>query len=74
MTGVAPSLLLYPLDFMGCDDDSGLGFFPAMNIPRDRKDIDLMPRHWNVGPMINHAAAVPSRIFDSSNQLEVAGV
>jgi hypothetical protein len=28
-----PSLLLHPLDFLGCDDDRDLAFFPAMNLP-----------------------------------------
>ena len=37
MTGIAPSLLLHPLDFMGCDDDSDLAFFPAMGKPAEPK-------------------------------------
>jgi hypothetical protein len=32
MTGVQPSLLLHPLDFLGRDDLEGLDFFPAMNL------------------------------------------
>jgi len=32
MTGTHPSLLLHPLDFLGCDDTSDLSFFPAMNL------------------------------------------
>lgn len=31
ITGTQPSLLLHPLDFLGEDDDSDLGFFPGMN-------------------------------------------
>lgn len=31
MLGVQPSLLLHPLDFLGCDDEPELAFFPAMN-------------------------------------------
>lgn len=34
---VQPSLLLHPLDFMGCDDTTDLSFFPAMNLPAHRK-------------------------------------
>lgn len=34
---VQPSLLLHPLDFMGCDDTADLSFFPAMNLPAQRK-------------------------------------
>jgi peptidoglycan-N-acetylglucosamine deacetylase len=30
---VEPSILLHPLDFLGCDDDADLGFFPAMDRP-----------------------------------------
>jgi peptidoglycan-N-acetylglucosamine deacetylase len=37
MTGVAPSLLLHPLDFLGCEDRVGLDFFPAMKLPVNRK-------------------------------------
>jgi hypothetical protein len=29
---IQPSLLLHPLDFMGCEDDSQLAFFPGMSI------------------------------------------
>lgn len=39
--GVEPSLLLHPLDFLGCDDEPDLGFFPAMNQP-SKKKIQLM--------------------------------
>jgi peptidoglycan-N-acetylglucosamine deacetylase len=37
LTGVQLSLLLHPLDFMGCDDVPELAFFPAMNLPSRRK-------------------------------------
>lgn len=33
LTGVQPSLLLHPLDFLGGDDTADLGFFPAMQLP-----------------------------------------
>lgn len=64
LTGIAPSLLLHPLDFMGCDDDSDLAFFPAMGRPYEPKVelvawmIDQMSRHWDVRPMKDHAAAI----------------
>ncbi|HEX6946685.1 MAG TPA: polysaccharide deacetylase family protein [Acidimicrobiia bacterium] len=35
--GVAPSLLLHPLDFLGVEDEPELGFFPGMDMPRARK-------------------------------------
>ncbi|MFT5091923.1 MAG: hypothetical protein ACI93T_000742, partial [Porticoccaceae bacterium] len=72
MTGVAPSLLLHPLDFMGCDDDSDLGFFPAMNMESSRKVelvgriIDLMTRHWDVRPMIDHASSASAHLMRST--------
>jgi hypothetical protein len=34
---VNPSILLHPLDFIGCDDNRSLAFFPGMNIATDRK-------------------------------------
>lgn len=37
LTGVQPSLLLHPLDFLGCDDVSELAFFPAMCLPGRQK-------------------------------------
>ena len=63
-TGIAPSLLLHPLDFMGCDDDRDLAFFPAMGRPFEPKVelvawmIDQMSQYWDVRTMKEHAAAV----------------
>jgi hypothetical protein len=37
LTGVSPSLLLHPLDFLGRDDNVGLEFFPAMRICSEQK-------------------------------------
>jgi hypothetical protein len=36
-SGVAPSVLLHPLDLLGPDDAPGLSFFPGMGMPADRK-------------------------------------
>ena len=36
-TGAEPSVLLHPLDFLGADDIAGLRFFPAMDLPGERK-------------------------------------
>ncbi|MFO0935103.1 MAG: polysaccharide deacetylase family protein [Gemmataceae bacterium] len=36
-TRTPPSILLHPLDFLGCDDDKDLSFFPAMNRPSEWK-------------------------------------
>lgn len=62
--GVAPSLLLHPLDFMGGDDDSDLAFFPAMGSPAEKKIeltawmIDQLARHYDVRPMKDHAESL----------------
>jgi hypothetical protein len=37
LTRVSPSILLHPLDFLGKDDNVGLGFFPAMKLRGDQK-------------------------------------
>ncbi|MGD9644909.1 MAG: polysaccharide deacetylase family protein, partial [Pirellulales bacterium] len=37
LTRVTPSILLHPLDFLGCDDGVGLEFFPAMNLTAEHK-------------------------------------
>jgi peptidoglycan-N-acetylglucosamine deacetylase len=37
LTGISPSMLLHPLDFLGTDDQVGLDFFPAMNLRSDQK-------------------------------------
>lgn len=35
---IAPSLLLHPTDFLGCDDDvRGLSYIPGMNMPIEKK-------------------------------------
>jgi peptidoglycan-N-acetylglucosamine deacetylase len=37
LTGVQPSWLLHPTDFLGCDDTQDLSFFPAMKLPSEKK-------------------------------------
>ena len=37
LSGVGPSFLLHPTDFLGCDDTQDLSFLPGMNLPRDSK-------------------------------------
>ncbi len=46
-TGTGPSILLHPLDFLGCEDARDLSFFPAMNLPRERK-LELVGRALDV--------------------------
>jgi peptidoglycan-N-acetylglucosamine deacetylase len=68
LAGVGPSLLLHPLDFMGADDDSDLAFFPAMGCGHERKVelvgkvIDSLTRHYNVGPMKDHASEAAAKL------------
>jgi hypothetical protein len=63
-TGVGPSLLLHPLDFVSGDDVKSLAFFPGMQIPTDVKVarvesyLDLLVRHFDVLPVGEHAASV----------------
>jgi len=66
-----PSLLLHPLDFLGCDDDSDLAFFPGMNVPAERKlefmhsFFALLLRHFTPVTMdehiskLSHSSALP---------------
>lgn len=60
---VQPSILLHPLDFMGCDDTDRLGFFPAMRRPSAEKlnaagqFFDILMKHFRCVPMGEHAAA-----------------
>lgn len=61
LTGVSPSILLHPLDFLGREDDTDLTFFPAMRIPRDRKlevvgrALDIFQASYDVMPIHQHA-------------------
>jgi hypothetical protein len=61
LTGTSPSLLLHPLDFLGCEDDGDLSFFPAMKDPREKKlalvgqALDLFAKEFRVTTMQEHA-------------------
>jgi peptidoglycan/xylan/chitin deacetylase (PgdA/CDA1 family) len=63
-TGVAPSILLHPLDFLGGDDVNELSFFPAMGMPGRRKTeivselLEEFARRFCVLPMGEHARAL----------------
>jgi len=67
IAGVAPSLLLHPLDLLGPEDlpaGSGLEFFPGMALGGDRKRrllVDCLRRFdavFDVGPMSRHVDAI----------------
>ncbi len=61
---VEPSFLLHPLDFLGGDRVTGLDFFPAMELPTERKlrlfdeVIATLKRHFQIVTMEQHARAV----------------
>ncbi len=64
VTGTPPSILLHPLDFLGGDDEKDLSFFPAMNLPGEKK-MQIMDRifqilggSFNVVAMKDHAAQI----------------
>jgi hypothetical protein len=61
---IAPSLLLHPLDFLSSDDVASLSFFPAMQMPLERKRVvlkaalELYRSLFDVVPLGEYAAAV----------------
>ena len=62
-SGVEPSLLLHPLDFLGGDDDQDLSFFPAMQSSAASKlrlaasALDLLAANRRIVTMREHARA-----------------
>jgi len=61
---VQPSLLLHPLDFLGCDDDQDLAFFPGMTMKAKPKValaselLSWMSQKFECVTMEEHAAIV----------------
>lgn len=64
ITGVRPSLLLHPLDFLGHEDEQDLDFFPAMRRPSTekievvREMLQMMAADYRLVPMMEHAQQV----------------
>lgn len=65
VTGVQLSLLLHPLDFLGCDDNiPEMSFFPAMNLPTARKlnflrqVFQILHQNFTMVTMEEHALAL----------------
>ena len=62
-TGVNPSFLLHPLDFMGPQHAPELAFFPGMHLPAAHKRAIVrevfatLAAHFTLVPMSSHAAA-----------------
>lgn len=64
LTDTQPSLLLHPLDFLGCEDVPELAFFPGMSLPSHKKlatlsqAIGMLTRQYRVVSMQTHAEAI----------------
>ena len=63
IAGVGPSILLHPLDFIGCDDVGELSFFPGMDMPAAEK-IEIvagvlreLARHYRMTTGADHIEA-----------------
>ena len=62
--GIAPSVLLHPVDFLGPDDAPDLGFFPGMQTPAAVKRdlvhtyLTALTEHFDVRPVGEHAREV----------------
>ncbi len=64
-----PSMLLHPLDFLGSDDDTDLGFFPGMDMASSNKlelahqFLDILESKYRLVPMEDYAAGInPSKV------------
>lgn len=77
MTGVQPSILLHPLDFLTGEDVPELKFFPAMNMPIDQKlalmgeFIDELASKFTITSMGEHARSIanqPVKVLDYEKQ------
>ena len=59
-TGVSPSILLHPLDFIGCDDVGNLAFFPGMDMMAEAKIsivrdvVSELRKHFELTTMLDH--------------------
>ncbi len=67
LTGVQPSLLLHPLDFLSGEDVSELKFFPAMNLPIEKKlefvseILETYAKEFEIVNMQKHADSVKEK-------------
>jgi protoporphyrinogen oxidase len=64
VAGIAPSVLLHPVDFLGPDDVPDLGFFPGMQTPANVKRdlvnsyLSALTEDFDVRPVGEHAREV----------------
>jgi hypothetical protein len=62
--GFEPSILLHPLDFLSAEDAPELKFFPAMNLPLEKKletmseIFDCLERNFRVVNLAEHARQI----------------
>ena len=75
ITRTSPSILLHPLDFIGCDDVGELDFFPGMDMKADVK-IDIVDRvikemrkHYELVTIRDHVAAAGPDLRDMDLQV-----
>lgn len=68
VSGIGPSLLLHPTDFLDLQDVPEMGFFPAMEVSAARKItlvdhvLQTVQQRWRLGTVASHAAAhAPAR-------------
>ena len=67
ITGVQPSLLLHPLDFLSGEDVSELKFFPAMNLPIEKKlefvseILETYAKEFEIVNMRKHADSIKEK-------------
>ena len=66
LTRTAPSILLHPLDFLGKEDDSDLGFFPGMDLSASYKislveeTLRMLAAHYRLVTVGEHVRSVPA--------------
>lgn len=64
LSGVQPSLLFHPTDFLGSDDEVGMPFFPGMDVTSDDKlrvldaCLQHIAQHYSVVTLGQHADAL----------------
>ena len=69
---VNPSILLHPLDFIGCDDFEDLSFFPGMDMKADVKIaivdrvIDVMSKTYQLTDVISHVKSTNEELREVS--------
>tara|TARA_R110002049_G_scaffold2750_2_gene21716 strand:+ start:591540 stop:592532 length:993 start_codon:yes stop_codon:yes gene_type:complete len=72
MTKTPPSILLHPPDFLGCEDDSDMAYFPGMKMCRAEKleivrwALQKLARSFDVRCMIDQLKQIDPRAFETN--------